>query len=45
MKAELGENWLTNFKDFDKQTSVSGSTGQVNFGESIEGEKIACKLK
>ena len=45
MKAELGENWLTNFKDFDKQASAAASLGQVHFAESIEGEKLACKLQ
>ena len=43
MKAELGENWLTNFKDFDKQASAAASLGQVHFAESNEGEKLACK--
>ena len=45
MKAELGENWLTNFKDFDKQASAAASLGQVHFAESNEGEKLACKLQ
>jgi predicted unusual protein kinase regulating ubiquinone biosynthesis (AarF/ABC1/UbiB family) len=45
MKAELGENWLTNFKDFDKQASAAASLGQVHFAESIEGGKLACKLQ
>ena len=45
MKAELGENWLTNFKDFDKQASAAASLGQVHFAESIDGKKLACKLQ
>ena len=45
MKAELGENWLTNFKDFDKQASAAASLGQVHFAESIDGEELACKLQ
>ena len=45
MKAELGENWLTNFKDFDKQASAAASLGQVHFAESKEGKELACKLQ
>ena len=45
MKAELGENWLTNFKDFDKQASAAASLGQVHFAESINGKELACKLQ
>ena len=45
MKAELGENWLTNFKDFHKQASAAASLGQVHFAESIDGKELACKLQ
>ncbi len=45
MKAELGENWLTNFKDFDKRASAAASLGQVHFAESIDGKDLACKLQ
>ncbi len=45
MKAELGENWLTNFKDFDKQASAAASLGQVHFAESVDGKELACKLQ
>ncbi len=45
MKAELGEDWLTNFKDFDKQASAAASLGQVHFAESIDGKELACKLQ
>ncbi len=45
MKAELGENWLTNFKDFDKQASAAASLGQVHFAKSIDGKELACKLQ
>ena len=45
MKAELGENWLTNFKAFDKQASAAASLGQVHFAEDINGKKLACKLQ
>ena len=45
MKAELGENWLTYFKVFDKQASAAASLGQVHFAEDINGKKLACKLQ
>ncbi len=45
MKAELGENWLTCFKVFDKQASAAASLGQVHFAEDINGKKLACKLQ
>ncbi len=45
MKAELGENWYINFKDFDKQASAAASLGQVHFAESIDGKELACKLQ
>ena len=45
MKAELGENWLTQFKVFDKQASAAASLGQVHFAEDINGKKLACKLQ
>ena len=45
MKAELGENWLTHFKVFDKQASAAASLGQVHFAEDINGKKLACKLQ
>ena len=45
MKAELGENWLTNFNTFDKQASAAASLGQVHFAEDINGKKLACKLQ
>ena len=45
MKAELGENWSTHFKVFDKQASAAASLGQVHFAEDINGKKLACKLQ
>ena len=45
MRAELGENWLTQFKVFDKQASAAASLGQVHFAEDINGKKLACKLQ
>lgn len=45
MKAELGENWINYFNDFDKQASAAASLGQVHFAEDINGTKLACKLQ
>ena len=45
MKAELGEDWLRNFKDFDKKASAAASLGQVHFAEDNDGQKLACKLQ
>ncbi len=45
MKAELGENWLTFFNNFNKQASAAASLGQVHFAEDINGTKLACKLQ
>ena len=45
MKAELGENWTTNFNTFDKKASAAASLGQVHFAEDINGKKLACKLQ
>jgi len=45
MKAELGEDWSTHFKVFDKQASAAASLGQVHFAEDMNGKKLACKLQ
>ena len=45
MKAELGEDWLRNFKDFDKKASAAASFGQVHFAKDNDGQKLACKLQ
>ena len=45
MKAELGESWQEQFKDFEKQASAAASLGQVHFAESHNGQKLACKLQ
>ena len=45
MKSELGENWITNFKVFDKQASAAASLGQVHYAEDVNGKKLACKLQ
>ena len=45
MKAELGEDWLSYFKEFDKKASAAASLGQVHFAEDNDGQKLACKLQ
>ena len=41
MKAELGEDWLRNFKDFDKKASAAAALGQVHFADDNDGHKLA----
>ena len=45
MKAELGEDWLSHFKEFDKKASAAASLGQDHFAEDNDGQKLACKLQ
>ena len=45
MRSELGDNWQTKFKSFDKGASAAASLGQVHFAEGINGQKLACKLQ
>jgi len=45
MRSELGDNWQTKFKSFDKEASAAASLGQVHFAEGINGQKLACKLQ
>ena len=45
MKAELGENWLTKFKEFNKNASAAASLGQVHFAVDNQGKNVACKLQ
>jgi len=45
MKAELGPDWQSKFKNFDKEASAAASLGQVHKAETHDGQKIACKLQ
>ena len=45
MRAELGDNWEKNFKEFDKQASSAASLGQVHFAKSLDNRNLACKLQ
>lgn len=45
MKAELGPDWQSKFKNFDKEASAAASLGQVHKAETHDGQRIACKLQ
>lgn len=45
MKTELGPDWQSQFKSFDKEASAAASLGQVHKAESHDGLRMACKLQ
>ena len=45
MKAELGPNWESKFKSFEREACAAASLGQVHKAVSHEGEILACKLQ
>ena len=45
MKAELGPDWQSKFKSFEREAAAAASLGQVHIAESHEGQKLACKLQ
>ncbi|MCD8562943.1 MAG: AarF/ABC1/UbiB kinase family protein [Alphaproteobacteria bacterium] len=45
MKAELGPDWETKFKSFEREAAAAASLGQVHKAVSLEGELLACKLQ
>ncbi len=45
MKAELGPDWESRFKSFDREASAAASLGQVHKAVTHDGERIACKLQ
>lgn len=45
MKAELGPDWQSKFKHFEKEATAAASLGQVHKAETHDGKQIACKLQ
>ena len=45
MKAELGDDWLNKFKNFDKKSTAAASLGQVHKAITKDNKLIACKLQ
>ncbi len=45
MKAELGPEWESKFKHFDKEASAAASLGQVHKATLHDGRTVACKLQ
>lgn len=45
MKAELGPDWESKFKSFEKEAAAAASLGQVHKAVTHDGQNIACKLQ
>lgn len=45
MKTELGADWESKFKSFEKEACAAASLGQVHKATTHDGELIACKLQ
>jgi predicted unusual protein kinase regulating ubiquinone biosynthesis (AarF/ABC1/UbiB family) len=45
MRAELGPEWRTRFKDFDLHPAAAASLGQVHRAVALDGLSLACKLQ
>ncbi len=45
MKAELGADWESKFKSFEKEAAAAASLGQVHKAVTHDGQNIACKLQ
>ena len=45
MKSELGPDWESKFKSFEKEAAAAASLGQVHRAVTHDGRKIACKLQ
>ncbi len=45
MAAELGPDWQKKFRSFDQESAFAASLGQVHRAESLDGQKLACKLQ
>lgn len=45
MKAELGADWETKFKSFEREAAAAASLGQVHKATHHDGRALACKLQ
>lgn len=45
MKAELGAEWQSKFKEFGRDAAAAASLGQVHRATTHDGQSIACKLQ
>jgi predicted unusual protein kinase regulating ubiquinone biosynthesis (AarF/ABC1/UbiB family) len=45
MAGELGADWQTKFRDFEKTAARAASLGQVHRATALDGRPLACKLQ
>jgi predicted unusual protein kinase regulating ubiquinone biosynthesis (AarF/ABC1/UbiB family) len=45
MAGELGPDWQSKFRSFDKTASRAASLGQVHYAVGLDGTPLACKLQ
>lgn len=45
MIAELGADWESKFKSFEREAAAAASLGQVHRAVTLDGQKVACKLQ
>ncbi len=45
MKSELGPDWQSKFKSFEKEAAAAASLGQVHKALANDGQLLACKLQ
>ena len=45
MASELGTDWQTRFRDFEKTAARAASLGQVHRATALDGRRLACKLQ
>ena len=45
MRAELGQDWETKFKSFEREAAAAASLGQVHRSVAHDGRALACKLQ